>query len=93
MTGERIRQAVRDWCCVLLGLGIIAHQAFILPPGKASELLIVTGMALVTGPALGGAVQLRREASGDASGSPPSPSPSPSPSSSCPPSSGAGEPS
>ncbi|MGJ3230074.1 hypothetical protein [Micromonospora sp. RV43] len=91
MSSERVRQAVRDWCSVLLGLGIISHQAFIVPPGKASEMLVLAGITLLTGPALGGALGLRREANAGGSGSPPQPSPSPSPSSSSPASSGAGE--
>ncbi|MFG3709475.1 hypothetical protein [Micromonospora sp. NPDC047730] len=91
MTGERIRQGVRDWCSVLLGLGIIGHQAFIVAPGQASEMLVLTGMGLLATPALGGTLGLRREASGDGSGSPSSPSSSPSPSSSSPAPSGAGD--
>ncbi|MEV4212912.1 hypothetical protein [Micromonospora sp. NPDC049662] len=92
MTAERIRQTVRDWCCVLLGLAIVGHQAFIVPPGKASEMLVLAGITLLTGPAVGGAIGLRREANANGSGSPSSPSSSASGPSSSPAPSGVGEP-
>ncbi|WP_431895886.1 hypothetical protein [Micromonospora haikouensis] len=94
MTHRRItQQHVRDWSSVLLGLGILSHQAFVVPAGKASEILVLAGITLLTGPAVGGVLGLRRDAATpDGSGSPSPPS-SPLPSSSPPAaSSGAGDP-
>lgn len=92
MTAERLQQLLRDYLCVLLGLSIGVHQAFILPPGKASDGLLALAATLLAGPMLGGAISLRRDASpGAGSGSPSSPSPS-SPPSSPPAPSGAGDP-
>ncbi|MGW1059365.1 hypothetical protein [Micromonospora rubida] len=89
---ERLTRAMRDLGCVTVGLGVIVHQAVLVPPGKASEALLVAAVTLLTGPAVGGVLSLRREAgTSDASGSPPSASSSPSSSSSSPASSGAGE--
>ena len=92
MTLRRItQQRVRDGLSILLGMGILIHQAFIVP--VPSELLVLVGMGLLTGPAAGGVIGLRREAvtSGESS-SPSSPSPSQRSSSSSVPGSGAGDP-
>lgn len=94
MTHRRItQQHIRDSLSVLLGLAILVHQAFVVPAGKASEILVLAGITLLTGPAVGGVLGLRRDAAAtsDASGSPSPPSSS-LPSSSPPAaSSGAGE--
>ncbi|TDC63870.1 hypothetical protein E1258_09495 [Micromonospora sp. KC207] len=93
MTRRRItQQHIRDSSSVLLGLAILVHQAFVVPPGGASEILVLAGLTLLTGPAVGGVLGLRRDAvTSDASPSPSSPSSS-LPSSSPPAaSSGAGE--
>ncbi|MET7867991.1 hypothetical protein [Micromonospora taraxaci] len=75
---ERLTRALRDLGCVLVGLGVIVHQTVLVPPGKASEALLVAAVTLLTGPAVGGVLGLRREAAtsgGSGSPSPPSPSP------------------
>ncbi|WP_431892645.1 hypothetical protein [Micromonospora haikouensis] len=83
---ERLTRALRDLGCVTVGLGVIVHQTVLVPPGRASEALLVAAVTLLTGPAVGGVLGLRREAgstSGE-SGSPSQPSPSPPSSSSAP---------
>ncbi|MEV6801325.1 hypothetical protein AB0M91_23705 [Micromonospora rifamycinica] len=93
MTLDRLTRALRDLGCVLVGLGVIVHQTVLVPPGKASEALLVAAVTLLTGPAVGGVIGLRREAgTSPGSGSPSSPSSPPSPSSPSPTPSGAGEP-
>ncbi|WKU08019.1 hypothetical protein [Micromonospora sp. HUAS LYJ1] len=90
---EQLTRALRDLGCVTVGLGVIVHQTVVVPPGRASEALLVAAVTLLTGPAVGGVIGLRREANTSAgSSSPSSPSSSPSPSSPSAAPSGAGDP-
>ncbi|MCG5460858.1 hypothetical protein MED01_004284 [Micromonospora sp. MED01] len=89
---ERLTRALRDLGCVLVGLGVIVHQTVLVAPGRASEALLVAAVTLLTGPAVGGVLGLRREAvTSGGSGSPSPPSSSPPSSSPQPPTSGAGD--
>lgn len=75
---ERVRRALLDWGCTLLGFGIIGHQVFWLPPGQASGEVLWVALALLTGPAGIAVISRLRNGGGDTtvgpSSSPPPPS-------------------
>lgn len=76
---DKLRKVLQDFGCLGLGFAILYHQAFVLAPGKASEWLLATGLALLGLPAGLGTVQLIRSGGGAGAESP-----SPSPASSSP---------
>ncbi|MFI6332907.1 hypothetical protein ACIBBG_31950 [Micromonospora chersina] len=95
MKAERGIRIGLDVGCILVGLGVIVHQTLLVPPGQASEALLVAAVSVLGIPAGVGLLSLR--SSGGTSttsgpspsagqGSPPPPSSSPSAASS-----GAGE--
>lgn len=72
MNIDRWKRAVRDVIAEAMGVGIVAHQAFIIPPGKASEFMFLAGIGLMGVPVYG----LSRQPTGTTDGTG-SPSPSP----------------
>jgi hypothetical protein len=83
-----------DFGCIVTGLGVIIHQTVVVPPGKASEALLVAAVSVLGIPAGVGLLSLRNGATGGTSGpsqSPPPDSPPPTSSSPSPAPSGAGE--
>ncbi|TDC01866.1 hypothetical protein E1091_02020 [Micromonospora fluostatini] len=79
MSWERLKQHVRDYACITAGLSILYQQTWVADPGQHSEILVTAAVALLTGPAVGGAIALRREtrATSAESGSPSEASSSP----------------
>ena len=94
MNVDRLYRVVRDVACLAVGLSVIWHQTWIVPPGKASEVLLLTSLALIGVPAAGGGLLSRQPSGEPATTISPSDSPSPGgsgrPSSSPRPLSGAG---
>ncbi|MEU4367564.1 hypothetical protein [Micromonospora chersina] len=92
---ERVIRIGLDVGCILVGLGGIVHQTVLVPPGKASEALLATFVAILGIPAGVGLLSLRSSGgtpttSGQSPSLPPG-SPPPSSSSPSAASSGAGE--
>ncbi|MFI2650214.1 hypothetical protein [Micromonospora fulviviridis] len=92
---ERVIRIVLDVGCILVGLGVIVYQTVLVPPGQASEALLVAAVSVLGIPAGVGLLSLRSNGGTSTTsgpspsaepGSPPPPSSSPSAASS-----GAGE--
>jgi hypothetical protein len=47
---ETLGRALRDAVLVLFGLGLLYHQAVVLRPGEASEVLVGAALMLIFGP-------------------------------------------
>lgn len=75
MNVDRLYRVVRDVACLAVGLSVIYHQTWVVPPGKASEALLLTSLALIGVPAAGGGLLSRP--SGGETGTTTSPSDSP----------------
>ncbi|MDG4758147.1 hypothetical protein [Micromonospora sp. WMMD710] len=87
---ERVKRLSLDFGCIVTGLGVIIHQTVVMPPGQASEALLVAAVSVLGIPAGVGLLSLRSSGAtgttlpplpSPGSGSPPpSSSPSPAPS-------------
>ncbi|MDG4762375.1 hypothetical protein [Micromonospora sp. WMMD710] len=73
---ERVIRIALDLGCILVGLGGIVHQTVLVPPGQASEALLVTFVSVLGIPAGVGLLSLR-SSGGTTTASGPSPSPAP----------------
>jgi len=81
---ERVKRLSLDFGCIVTGLGVIIHQTVVVPPGQASEALLVAAVSVLGIPAGVGLLSLR---SNGATGTTSAQSPSPGPDSPQPPSS------
>ncbi|MFG1847765.1 hypothetical protein [Micromonospora carbonacea] len=93
---ERFKRLALDFGCIGTGLGVIIHQTVVVPPGQASEALLVAAVSVLGIPAGVGLLSLRSNGatgttSGPSSSAGPD-SPSPTSSSPSPAPSGAGDP-
>lgn len=96
MKVERIKRTLLDVGCTTVGLGVIIHQTLMVPPGKASEALLIAAVSILGIPAgvglLSQAANGGTGTTGPLSSGPSPPSPAPSSTSPSPAPSGAGEP-
>jgi hypothetical protein len=83
---ERTKRLALDFGCIVTGLGVIIHQTVVVPPGQASEALLIAAVSILGIPAGVGLLSLRMSGgTGTTSGPLPSPPPAlPPPTSSSP---------